>query len=174
MKVAYFDCFSGASGDMIIGSLLDAGLPLELLRSELSKLSLSHYEIGVRKAIKRGLAGSQVIINIDERHHHDHHRHLYDIISIVKNSDLAQSAKEQVIKIFSRLAEAEAKVHQTTVDRIHFHEVGAMDAIIDVTGAVVGLEALGIERVYIFSSTSWLWDHRMRPWRLTRSGPCYG
>ncbi|MGA8833889.1 MAG: nickel pincer cofactor biosynthesis protein LarC [Desulfomonilaceae bacterium] len=148
MKVAYFDCFSGASGDMIIGSLLDAGLPLELLRSELSKLSLSHYEIGVRKAIKRGLAGSQVIINIDERHHHDHHRHLYDIISIVKNSDLAQSAKEQVIKIFSRLAEAEANVHQTTVDRIHFHEVGAMDAIIDVTGAVVGLEALGIERVY--------------------------
>ncbi|MHB8204155.1 MAG: nickel pincer cofactor biosynthesis protein LarC [Desulfomonilaceae bacterium] len=148
MKVAYFDCFSGASGDMIIGSLLDAGLPLELLRSELSKLSLSHYEIGVRKAIKRGLAGSQVIINIDERHHHDHHRHLYDIISIVKNSDLAESAKEQVIKIFSRLAEAEAKVHQTTVDRIHFHEVGAMDAIIDVTGAVIGLEALGIERVY--------------------------
>ncbi|MGO8820087.1 MAG: nickel pincer cofactor biosynthesis protein LarC [Desulfomonilaceae bacterium] len=148
MKVAYFDCFSGASGDMIIGSLLDAGLPLELLRSELSKLSLAHYEIGVRKAIKRGLAGSQVIINIDERHHHDHHRHLYDIISIVKNSDLAESAKEQVIKIFSRLAEAEANVHQTTVDRIHFHEVGAMDAIIDVTGAVVGLEALGIERVY--------------------------
>ena len=148
MKVAYFDCFSGASGDMIIGSLLDAGLPLELLRSELSKLSLSHYEIGVRKAIKRGLAGSQVIINIDERHHHDHHRHLYDIISIVKNSDLAESAKEQVIKIFSRLAEAEAKVHQTTVDKIHFHEVGAMDAIIDVTGAVIGLEALGIERVY--------------------------
>jgi uncharacterized protein (TIGR00299 family) protein len=148
MKVAYFDCFSGASGDMIIGSLLDAGLPLELLRSELSKLSLSHYEIGVRKAIKRGLAGSQVIINIDERHHHDHHRHLYDIISIVKDSDLAESAKEQVIKIFSRLAEAEAKVHQTTVDKIHFHEVGAMDAIIDVAGAVIGLEALGIERVY--------------------------
>ncbi|MGO8880384.1 MAG: nickel pincer cofactor biosynthesis protein LarC [Desulfomonilaceae bacterium] len=148
MKVAYFDCFSGASGDMIIGSLLDAGLPLELLRSELSKLSLAHYEIGVRKAIKRGLAGSQVIINIDERHHHDHHRHLYDIISIVKNSDLAESAKEQVIKIFSRLAEAEAKVHQTTVDKIHFHEVGAMDAIIDVTGAVIGLEALGIERMY--------------------------
>ncbi len=148
MKIAYFDCFSGASGDMIIGSLLDAGLPLELLRRELSKLSLSHYEIGVRKAIKRGLAGSQVIINIDERHHHDHHRHLYDIISIVKNSDLAESAKEQIIKIFSRLAEAEAKVHQTAVDKIHFHEVGAMDAIIDVTGAVIGLEALGIERVY--------------------------
>ncbi len=148
MKVAFFDCFAGASGDMIIGSLLDAGLPLELLRTELSKLSLSHYEIGVRKAIKRGLAGSQVMINIDERHHHDHHRHLYDIISIVKNSDLAESAKEQVIKIFSRLAEAEAKVHRTTVDKIHFHEVGAMDAIIDVTGAVVGLEALGIERVY--------------------------
>ncbi len=148
MKVAYFDCFSGASGDMIIGSLLDAGLQLEVLKSELSKLRLSHYEIGVRKTLKRGIAGSKAIINIDEHYHHDHHRHLHDIIGIVENSELAESTKERIIKIFGRLAEAEAKVHQIAVDKVHFHEVGAMDAIIDVTGAVAGLQALGIEKIY--------------------------
>ncbi|MGC8660281.1 MAG: nickel insertion protein, partial [Desulfomonilaceae bacterium] len=147
MKVAYFDCFSGASGDMIIGSLFDAGLELEVLKSELSKLGLSHYEIRVRKAIKRGIAGSKAIINIDDHYHHDHHRHLYDIIRIIENSELAESSKDRIIKIFGRLAEAEAKVHQISVDKVHFHEVGAMDAIIDVTGAVVGLQALGIERI---------------------------
>ncbi|MGC8604654.1 MAG: nickel pincer cofactor biosynthesis protein LarC, partial [Desulfomonilaceae bacterium] len=148
MKVAYFDCFSGASGDMILGSLLDLGLSLEQLRRDLSKLRLSDYEIGVRKTTKRGLSGSQAIINIDEACHHHHHRHLHDIVSIVNNSDLVQSVKDRIVKIFSRLAEAEAKVHQTNVEKIHFHEVGAMDAIIDVAGAVIGLEALGIERVY--------------------------
>ncbi|MGO8877973.1 MAG: nickel pincer cofactor biosynthesis protein LarC [Desulfomonilaceae bacterium] len=148
MKVAYFDCFAGASGDMIIGSLLDAGLPLERLKSELAKLRLSNYEVGVRTVVKKGLTGSQAIINIDQAYHQRHHRGLADITDIVGNSNLSKSAKERVLKIFFRLAEAEAKVHRTTVDKIHFHEVGAMDAIIDVTGAVVGLEAMGIERVY--------------------------
>lgn len=148
MRVAYFDCFAGASGDMIIGSLLDVGLPLERLKSELAKLRLSHYEVEVHPVVRRGLAGSQAIINIDEVYHRHHHRRLDDIKRIVEDSDLNQSAKERVLKIFSRLAEAEAKVHQTTLDQVHFHEVGAVDAIIDVTGAVIGLDALGIERVH--------------------------
>jgi uncharacterized protein (TIGR00299 family) protein len=148
MKVAYFDCFAGASGDMIIGSLLDAGLPLEQLNSELAKLRLSNYEVGVRTVEKRGLAGSQAIINIDQAFHQRHHRGLADITDIVGNSNLSKSAIEQVLKIFFRLAEVEAKIHRTTVGKVHFHEVGAMDAIIDVTGAVVGLEALGIDKVY--------------------------
>ena len=147
MKIAYFDCFSGASGDMILGALMDAGLPLEKLKAELAKLKLSHYDLKVEKVAKKSIAGSQAIVIVEEDHHHHHHRHLSDIRTILENSDLDNSIKEKSIGIFTRLAEAEAKVHQTTVDQIHFHEVGAMDAIIDVVGSVAGLAALGIEKI---------------------------
>lgn len=147
MKIAYFDCFSGASGDMILGALMDAGLPLEKLKAELAKLKLSHYDLKVEKVAKKSIAGSQAIVIVEEDHHHHHHRHLSDIKTILENSDLDNSIKEKSIGIFNRLAEAEAKVHQTTVDHIHFHEVGAMDAIIDVVGSVAGIAALGIEKI---------------------------
>ena len=145
MKIAYFDCFSGASGDMILGALMDAGLPLEKLKAELAKLKLSHYDLKVKKVAKKSIAGSQAIVIVEEDHHH--HRHLSDIKTILENTDLDNSIKEKSIGIFTRLAEAEAKVHQTTVDQIHFHEVGAMDAIIDVVGSVAGIAALGIEKI---------------------------
>ncbi len=148
MKIAYFDCFSGASGDMILGALMDAGLPLEKLKTELGKLKLSHFDLEVEKVAKKGIAGSKALVMIEEDHHHHHHRHLSDIRSIIHNSDLDSGIKEKSIAIFTRLAEAEAKVHKTTVDHIHFHEVGAMDAIIDVVGSVVGLAALGIEKIF--------------------------
>jgi pyridinium-3,5-bisthiocarboxylic acid mononucleotide nickel chelatase len=146
MKIAYFDCFSGASGDMILGALMDAGLSLEILKTELAKLKLTHYDLNVEKIAKKGIAGSQAIVIVEEEHHH-YHRHLADIRAIIENSDLETNIKEKSIDIFTRLAEAEAKVHQTTVDQIHFHEVGAMDAIIDVVGSVAGLAALGIEKI---------------------------
>jgi pyridinium-3,5-bisthiocarboxylic acid mononucleotide nickel chelatase len=148
MKVAYFDCFAGASGDMILGALMDAGLQPELLKAELAKLYLTHYDLQVKKVTKRGIGGSQALVSVDEDHHHQHHRHLHDIEEIIAKSDLKESIKRSSIEIFTRLAEAEAKVHQTTIEQIHFHEVGAMDAIIDVVGAVAGLAALGIEKVY--------------------------
>ncbi len=148
MKIAYFDCFAGASGDMILGALMDAGLSVERLREELAKLSLSHYEIGVERVVKKGIGGSRAIVAIDERHHHHHHRHLGDIEEIIGTSGLDDGVKQKSLQVFRRLAEAEAKVHRTSVDRIHFHEVGAMDAIIDVVGGVAGIAALGIERVY--------------------------
>jgi pyridinium-3,5-bisthiocarboxylic acid mononucleotide nickel chelatase len=148
MKVAYFDCFAGASGDMILGALMDAGLQPELLKAELAKLHLTHYDLQVKKVTKRGIGGSQALVSVDEDHHHQHHRHLHDIEEIIAKSDLKESIKRSSIEIFTRLAEAEAKVHQTTTEQIHFHEVGAMDAIIDVVGAVAGLAALGIEKVY--------------------------
>jgi pyridinium-3,5-bisthiocarboxylic acid mononucleotide nickel chelatase len=147
MKIAYFDCFSGASGDMILGALMDAGLSLEILKAELAKLKLTHYDLNVEKIAKKGIAGSQAIVIIEEDHHHHHHRHLSDISTIIENSDLENGIKEKSIGIFTRMAEAEAKVHQTTVDHIHFHEVGAMDAIIDVVGSVAGLTALGIDKI---------------------------
>ena len=147
MKVAYFDCFAGASGDMILGALMDAGLGLEKLKEELAKLHLAHYDLHVKRVTKRGIGGSQAVVSVHEDHHH-HHRHLHDIEEIINKSDLEESVKGKSIEIFTRLAEAEAKVHQTSIEQIHFHEVGAVDAIIDVVGAVAGLAALGIERVY--------------------------
>ena len=148
MKIAYFDCFSGASGDMILGALLDAGLELERLRQELAKLSLSHFEVRQKKVRKNSLGGTQAEVIIDDHHHHHHHRHLSHIEEIIESSSLADEVKQKSLKIFRRLAEAEARVHRTTVEHIHFHEVGAMDAIIDVVGSVAGLAALGVERIY--------------------------
>ncbi len=149
MRIAYFDCFAGASGDMILGALMDAGLSVERLREELAKLHLSHYEVSVEKVIKKGIGGSQAIIAVDDHHgHHHQHRNLHHIEEIIGSSSLDDAVKQKSLKIFRRLAEVEAKVHQTTIDHIHFHEVGAMDAIIDVVGGVSGLTALEIERVY--------------------------
>jgi uncharacterized protein (TIGR00299 family) protein len=147
MKVAYFDCFAGASGDMILGSLIDAGLDVEQLKKELGKLYLTHYDLGAKKVIKKGIGGTQAVVTVDEDHHGHHHHHLSHIEEIIDKSALETPVKQKGVKIFRRLAEAEAKVHRTTIEHIHFHEVGAMDAIIDVMGAVAGLAALGIERV---------------------------
>jgi len=148
MQIAYFDCFAGASGDMILGSLMDAGLEMELLKAELAKLHLTHYDLQMKKVVKKGVGGCQALVVVDEDHHHQHHRHLADIKSIIAQSDLEESIRQKSVAIFTRLAEAEAKVHQTTIEQIHFHEVGAMDAIIDVVGAVAGIAALGIQKIF--------------------------
>jgi pyridinium-3,5-bisthiocarboxylic acid mononucleotide nickel chelatase len=147
MKIAYFDCFSGASGDMILGALMDAGLPLEDLQRELAKLGLSHYELGKSAVVKNGISGSQALVHVEQDHHHHHHRHLADITDIIQKSTLSAAIKQDSIRIFKRLAAAEAKVHNTTVDKIHFHEVGAMDAILDVVGGVIGIHLLGIDTI---------------------------
>ena len=148
MKIAYFDCFAGASGDMILGSLLDTGLELAQLKAELAKLHLTHYDLKAEKVVKKGVGGCQAIVMVDEAHHHHHHRNLAEIKNILAHSDLEDSIRKKSIAIFTRLAEAEAKVHQTAIEKIHFHEVGAMDAIIDVVGAVAGIAALGIQKIF--------------------------
>ena len=148
MKIAYFDCFAGASGDMILGALLDAGLSIERLREEIAKLQLTHYALDVTKVVKKGIGGSQAQIVIDQDHHDHHHRHLSHIRDMIAASDLDEKVKTRSTDIFVRLAEAEARVHRSTQEAVHFHEVGAMDAIIDVVGAVVGLAALGIDKVF--------------------------
>jgi uncharacterized protein (TIGR00299 family) protein len=148
MKVAYFECFAGASGDMILGSLIDAGLEVERLKGELAKLKLSHYELGAERVVKQGMGGTQALVRVDEDHHGHHHRHLHHIEEIIQNSGLDEGVKQKGIEVFGRLAAAEAKVHRTTVDKIHFHEVGAMDAILDVMGGVAGLALMGIDKVF--------------------------
>jgi uncharacterized protein (TIGR00299 family) protein len=145
MKVAYFDCFSGASGDMILGSLLDAGLDINDLKKELSKLNLSGYEILTKKENRKGISGIKFSVKLM----HDHkHRNLDDICQIIDTSSIDNDVKNQSKSIFQRLAVTEAKIHDKSVDEIHFHEVGAVDAIVDIVGTVVGLRLLRIQEVH--------------------------
>ncbi len=145
MRIAYFDCFAGISGDMTLGALVDAGLDWEQLQTDLAKLPLTGYRLQMEKVNKQGISGTKVHVLTEEGHVH---RHLRDIKEIICNSTLPEVVKEKSIQVFTRLAEAEAKVHQTSIEQIHFHEVGALDAIIDIVGSVIGLWRLGIEEVY--------------------------
>ncbi len=155
MKTVYFDCFAGISGNMLLGAFLDAGVPEERLRSELAKLNVTGYELKIQRIIKQGIAAVHADVELvhhhhDHEHHHEHHHHhryLPDIYAILDQSALAQAVKDNSKKIFLCLAEAEAKVHGTTVDKIHFHEVGAIDSIVDIVGAAFCLHYLGIEKV---------------------------
>ena len=150
--IAYFDCFSGISGDMTLGALVDAGLPSDTLRSELGKLSLSGYSLSAEKAVHRGIAGTRVLVQTEEHGHHghsEHHgRHLGDILKLIAESTLSDWVKRTASDIFRHLAWAEASVHGSPVTEVHFHEVGAVDAIVDVVGACIGMEALGVRRVF--------------------------
>ena len=145
MILAYFDCFSGISGDMTLGALVDAGLPIDALRSELAKLNLPGYTLSSETVRRSGLAATKVHVVLDEKKQPA--RHLSDIEAIINGSSLSPAVKQKSLKIFQRLAEVEAKVHGTTPDRVHFHEVGAVDAIVDIVGSVIGLEHLGITEI---------------------------
>ncbi len=145
MKVAYFDCFAGISGDMTLGALVDAGLSFAALESELDKLSVREFTLSQRRVEKHGIAGTKIDVNAREGHVH---RHLKDVLEIINSSAISASAKEKAARVFQKLAEAEAKIHGTTIEAVHFHEVGAVDAIVDVVGAIIGLEFLEIEAIY--------------------------
>jgi uncharacterized protein (TIGR00299 family) protein len=143
-RIAYIDCFAGASGDMLLGALINAGLPFVDLKSELSKLGLSDYELSYHTTAKHGISATKVDVSAQEGHVH---RHLSDIAKILGASSLDQDVKDRALAVFTRLAEAEAHVHGTTIDQVHFHEVGAVDAIVDIVGTIIGLKLLGIGRV---------------------------
>jgi uncharacterized protein (TIGR00299 family) protein len=145
MTGLYFDCFSGISGDMILGSLLDLGLSLDVLSAELSKLSVQNFKLSAKKVHKANIAATQFEV---EAGHEPVHRNYSVIEKIINESQISPNVRERATRIFYRLAEAEAKVHGTTLDRVHFHEVGAVDAIVDIVGACVGLEWLGVQEIY--------------------------
>jgi len=145
MNTAYLDCFSGVSGNMLLGALLDCGLPENDLRKTLSALPVSGYRLHVQQTIINGLAASLVTVEVEGR---QPHRHLADLADILAASDLSDSIKIKSLAVFTRLAEAEATVHGTTIEQIHFHEVGAVDALIDIVGTVVGFDLLHIDRIY--------------------------
>jgi uncharacterized protein (TIGR00299 family) protein len=143
MKTLYFDCFAGASGDMILGAMIAAGVEPEAFQRQLSLLGVSGYSVDFETVDRSGISATYARVQTAEEHAH---RHLSDILKIIYDSRLSDGVKDRAAKIFSRLAEAEARVHNVPVAQIHFHEVGALDAIIDVVGAAICFELLGIER----------------------------
>src|SRR5438445_5075720 len=148
VKVVYFDCPSGAAGDMIMASLLDAGVSLDALRTELAKLPLTGWELVNREVKKGAFRATKLELAIDHQANH-HHRTLRDILAILDASTLRDSVKDKARRIFTRLADAEARAHGTTRDEVHFHDIGAVDAIVDVTGGVIALELIGVEKVHV-------------------------
>jgi uncharacterized protein (TIGR00299 family) protein len=148
VKVAYFDCPSGAAGDMIMASLLDAGVSLERLRAELAKLALPGWSLVARQVMKGAFRATKVDVEIDAGAHR-HHRSLRDILDILERSALDPSVKERAARIFTRLADAEARAHGSDRESVHFHDVGAVDAIVDVTGGVIALDIAGAQAVHV-------------------------
>lgn len=144
-RIAYLDCFSGVSGDMLLGAVLDAGLPLVELQDALSSLPLPGFELSAEKVTRAGIAATHAAVSVDDE---QPARTLGDVLAVVAGSSLPGADKEAVTAVFRRLAEAEAKIHGTSVDTVHLHDVGAVDAIVDVVGAVAGLRLLGIEALY--------------------------
>jgi uncharacterized protein (TIGR00299 family) protein len=147
-RVAYFDCFSGASGDMILGALLDAGLDFEALRAEVGKLALpgGAFSLEARKVQRAGFAATKLDVVVREP---PRHRSLAEVLFIVRSSSLPARDIERIVIVFQALGEVEAKVHGTSIDDVELHEVGAVDAMVDVTGAIAGLRLLGIDDVCV-------------------------
>ncbi len=163
MRIAWFEPIGGASGDMIVASLVDAGAPFEEIRRGLEGLGLEGFNTEVTRTISHQIAACRFLVRTEEhshghddhgRHGHAHsghhpHRHLADIERIITSSTLSDRVRKNILSVFRALGEAEAKVHGTTVDRIHFHEVGAVDSIVDITAACLALELLGVEQLYV-------------------------
>jgi pyridinium-3,5-bisthiocarboxylic acid mononucleotide nickel chelatase len=178
MKVLYFDCFSGISGDMTLGALIDLGIDKDAFKSELDKLNLAGFDIVIEKDVKRGIAGTNVSVILNEeyeklqkrikeheheheahKHVHGHHdaahshqhshpmRNLKSIELLIDWSDLKQNVKDFSKKVFGEIARAEAKVHNKDINEIHFHEVGAIDSIVDIVGVAICMDLLGVSKV---------------------------
>jgi len=147
MKIISYDCFSGISGDMNLGAMIDLGVDKSYLITELNKLNLKGWELIVQQDQRHGITGTKVTVK-QTRHEHIH-RHLSDIEKIINDSELDSNTKELSRKIFMKIAVAEASVHGIPLDIVHFHEVGAVDSIIDVVGAAICYNALNVEGVHI-------------------------
>ena len=159
MKTIYFDCFAGAAGDMLVGALIDVGLDFTDLEGELAKLGIDGYSISSERLIKQGVTARKFRVNITQETHHHHHeggdshgahhhgRSYVQIREILEKASIPEAPKNRAISAFHRLGVVEAGIHGVGLDAIHFHEVGAVDSIIDITGYFLGLHMLGIERV---------------------------
>src|SRR3954471_20087615 len=144
MRIAYLDCASGISGDMTLGALIDAGADLAAIQSGIDTLGLPSCRLVRAEAKKQGFRATQITVEHEPEHKH---RHLHHITAMIDGSTLTERAKNLAKRIFQKLAEAEAKVHGSTIEKVHFHEVGAVDSIADIVGAAIGFELLAIKRI---------------------------
>lgn len=144
MRIAYLDCASGISGDMALGALVDAGADLAAIQRGIDSLGLTGIQLVATEVKKRGFRAKQIVVEHEPEHAH---RHLHHITAMIDRGDLTPRARDIATRIFRRLAEAEAKVHGSTIEKVHFHEVGAVDSIADIVGAAIGFDLLGIEQV---------------------------
>ena len=144
MKVLYFDCFAGISGDMTLGAFLDIGADPAHLERELARLGVPGFHLEIEKTQKRGITGTKCHVVMD-RHEHAH-RHFSDIVKIIESSGLDEAVKKTAIAIFRRVAEAEGKVHGVPMEQVHFHEVGAVDSIVDIVGAAICAHAVAADK----------------------------
>src|SRR5579859_3189374 len=145
-KIAYLDCHSGIGGDMFLGAMLDAGLSLDTLKTGLAALPVTGYELVVETVHDKGVRGSRLTVVMAEQEQPP--RRLADIAAILNTAALPAAVHKNALAIFQCLAEAEAAVHGTTLEEVHFHEVGAIDALVDITGAALAIETLGIDQLY--------------------------
>ncbi len=144
MKLLYLDCFAGISGDMLLGALIDLGVSEDALRAELAKLKLPGYTISTRRVVKQNIAATK--FDCDAGHEHAH-RSYTEIAGMITGSGLSEIVKRRAVSVFRRLGEAEAKIHGVSLEKIHFHEIGAVDSIVDIVGACVALELLGVDEI---------------------------
>jgi uncharacterized protein (TIGR00299 family) protein len=145
MKIAYFDCFAGAGGDMIVAAMLDAGLDAEFLKAQLATLGLKNLDIKITETKRAGLRALSFLPVVQKEHKH---RNLKDITEIITQSKIGEQAKKTAIAVFEKIAKAEGTVHGKDPNDVHFHEVGALDSIVDIVSASIGFEALGFDKVY--------------------------
>jgi uncharacterized protein (TIGR00299 family) protein len=145
LRALIFDPFSGISGDMTLGALLDLGLPVDWLRGFVGGLEIAEVELEAERVLRRGIACTRLVLRLPHEHAH---RHLRDVVRIIDSAGVSGTVRDRAVEAFTRLAEAEAQVHGTTPERVHFHEVGALDAIIDIVGVMAACEELGLEAFY--------------------------
>ena len=146
MRILYYDCFAGISGDMNLGAMIDLGVDAEYLEKELQKLNIKGFHLNVTKDLRRGISGTKVEV-IVENPDNEKHRHLKHVEEIINSSTLSETVKANALKIFKLIAVAEAKVHNIEIQRVHFHEVGALDSIADIVGAAICLDILKVDKV---------------------------
>jgi len=146
MRILYYDCFAGISGDMNLGALIDLGVDTAYLKTELEKLNIEGFHLDIKKDQRRGITGTKADVVI-ENPENEKHRHLRHIEEIINNSSLPETVKANSLKIFNLVAEAEAKVHDIPKEKVHFHEVGALDSIADIAGAAICLDYLKVDRI---------------------------
>lgn len=164
MKVLYFDCFSGISGDMTVGALVDLGVDPKIIEQELKKLNLEDdYDLQWEKVVKKGIAATKmnVILTNQTEHQHDHnhphdhphnhhindHRHYETIVQLILDTELSESVKQMSLSIFERIAKSEARIHNLPLEKVHFHEVGAIDSIVDIIATAVAIDQLKPDKI---------------------------